>query len=676
MPRTRPSTRAATTVAGAGVLALAFAAGVSTGPAHAAGHGSTTGNTRVPVAAGTQVTAIPGAKAFGDTDPSTPEQVSFVLKERAKGALEAQVEHGMRHQLSVSQFARQYGQSQRTIDELTSYLASFGIKTTVYADNVDISASGTAGQFDKALAVQQHDYRVPAQRGHGGTGRIPAQMVHGTAQQPTLPRRVADSVLAVLGLSNYSPFVSDAKHINSGIHTTSGAGGSGIDCAALSGLPDACNTPADYVQRYGLAETEAAGNTGAGRTIGIVTLAALDQGAPEYFWSQVLHLPDTGRTVSVQNIDGGPGAPSDAAGTGETDLDVEQSGGVAPGANVTVYQAPNTDNGFADAFFTAASQNTADSVSASWGESETIIAASVASGVETPQYQAAFDEAFLEMAAQGQSVFASAGDEGAYDASRDLGTTNLSVDAPADSPYITSAGGTTLPWSATLTSSSTGKSANVSVTDERAWGWDYLWAPLATLHNTTEADTAVREIGGGGGGYSQLESRPSYQRRLVGSFSAVPYLTPTDVQTVSGIQEPTSWSFDGNPAVTTGQASGRVEPDVSADADPYTGYLLYEPSAVGSKELQGGWGGTSFVAPQLNGSAAVMDQALGHRVGFLNPALYDLAAGKDSPLNTLDTSGTSNDNLYYTGTAGTRYNPATGLGTPDFGGILSQLRHR
>ena len=103
-------------------------------------------------------------------------------------------------------------------------------------------------------------------------------------------------------------------------------------------------------------------------------------GAPEYFWQNVANVPATGRTVTVDNVDGGPGAPSDAAGTGETDLDVEQSGGLAPGANVIVYQAPNTDPGFIDAFFAAASQNIADTVSASWGESETFVAAAVAAG--------------------------------------------------------------------------------------------------------------------------------------------------------------------------------------------------------------------------------------------------------------------------------------------------------
>src|SRR4029077_303594 len=105
-----------------------------------------------------------------------------------------------------------------------------------------------------------------------------------------------------------------------------------------------------------------------GRTIAIVTLAALDPGAPQFFWKHVANVPSSKRSVSVVNIDGGAGAPSDASGSGETDLDVEQSGALAPGANVIVYQAPNTDPGFADAFFTAASQNTADTVSPSSGE--------------------------------------------------------------------------------------------------------------------------------------------------------------------------------------------------------------------------------------------------------------------------------------------------------------------
>ena len=58
------------------------------------------------------------------------------------------------------------------------------------------------------------------------------------------------------------------------------------------------------------------------------------------------------------------------------------------------------------------SKNTADTVSTSWGESEVVVQAAIASGAETPAYVAAFDEAFLELAVQGQSGFDAAGDAG------------------------------------------------------------------------------------------------------------------------------------------------------------------------------------------------------------------------------------------------------------------------
>ena len=85
--------------------------------------------------------------------------------------------------------------------------------------------------------------------------------------------------------------------------------------------------------------------------------------------------------------------------------------------------------------------------------------------------------------------------------------------------------------------------------------------------------------------------------------------------------------------------------------------------------LQAGAGGTSFVAPQLNGSTAVIDSFVGHRVGLWNPSIYGFATRFGSPFTPLDTPGTSNDNLFYTGTPGTVYNPATGLGVPNLAAL-------
>ncbi len=226
-----------------------------------------------------------------------------------------------------------------------------------------------------------------------------------------------------------------------------------------------------------------------------------------------------------------------------------------------------------DGFFTAASQNIADTVSASWGESETEITASVNAGEESDAYAVSFDEAYLELAAQGQSAFVSAGDFGAYTAAEDLGTTNLSAGNPDSSPWVTAAGGTTLPGTIPLTATD-----SATITAQRTWGWDWLWPHYADFGAPSEAAYAEANPIGSGGGFSTFESTPFYQQLVPSAhqFSAVEYLTPIDVETVApGLAEPTAWLFNPTPEVQTGYGTGRATPDVSTDADPYTGYELY-----------------------------------------------------------------------------------------------------
>jgi hypothetical protein len=124
--------------------------------------------------------------------------------------------------------------------------------------------------------------------------------------------------------------------------------------------------------------------------------------------------------------------------------------------------------------------------------------------------------------------------------------------------------------------------------------------------------------------------------------------------------------------VARGTGDGRATPDVSADADPFTGCEIYDPMFNGAA-LEGGWGGTSFVAPQLNGAAAVIDQYVGHRLGLWNPSIYRFAGQPGSPFTPLGASGTSNDNLYYTGTRGQTYNVGSGLGTPDLSRLAADF---
>jgi kumamolisin len=592
------------------------------------------------------------------TPGSTPETVSFILRTRNSLFLQASVEHGMPGGfLSVKRFAAEFGQSSISIGALDKYLAGFGITATSDADGLDVTAHGTADQFNSALTVRQQQFRVPAVPGHAGVPGRPAVTIHGTVDEPLLPARLGRFVQSILGLTNYPVFSSDAVH----------------EPALAHGIkPSVTQTgsllPSDFATQYNLSPLYKQGATGAGRTIGIVTLASLDPATPEFFWSNILGIATKANRISLVNVDGGSGPVSDKSGSGETTLDVEQSGALAPQANVVVYQAPNSDMGFADGWFAAASQNIADTVSASWGESETFIQSEVASGQETPAFADSFDEAFLEMAAQGQSAFVSSGDFGAYTAAEDLGTTNLSAGNPDSSPWITSAGGTTLAGTIPLTATD-----SATIAAQRTWGEDWLWPHFADFGFPSEAALAeTAGLSGGGGGFSVLEPTPLYQQLIPSAhkFSAVEYLTPTTPQTVApGLTEPTAWDFNPAPAVQTGTGTGRATPDVSADADPFTGYDLYFTFGDAPATLENGWGGTSFVAPQLNGSTAVIDSLLGHRVGFWNPVIYRLAVGHQSPFTPLDSASTDNDNLFYTGTPGHKYNVGSGLGTPNLAAL-------
>lgn len=635
---------------------------------------SSSGPAKVAVPQGISPRVLKNAHDMGAASGSTKETVSFVLRARGLSTLEARVNAGMpRGYLSVRKFASTYGRTGTAISRLTRYLAKYGITSSVHADHLDVTTHGTVAEYNKALGVQQSSYRAAAVPASNGRPGRPATVFHGTTQPAMLPASVASIVLTILGLTNYPTWQSDA------VHTPALARGE-----QPATVRTGSQKPANFASRYHLNTLQKAGARGQGETIGIVTLASLRPSDATHFWSKILKINTKADRITLDNVDGGAGPVSNNSGSGETTLDVEQSGALAPRASIIVYQAPNTDPGFFDAFAVAASQNKADTVSSSWGESEDAILTGIAAKTEPVTYQQAFDEVFLEMAAQGQSAFTAAGDSGAYDASGDIGSTNLSVDAPGDSPWITSAGGMTLTGTIPVT-----ETDSATISTRRAWGWDWLWPHYADFTDssgnpfTSEFAFAQEAIAGGGGGYSAFEPEPGYQKLVdTQHFSGVEYLTPTTPTSFSGIQLPSQWTFNASPSVTTGTNPGvsgaptRAEPDVSANADPFTGYLLYFTKfGKGQPKLQAGWGGTSFVAPQFAGSTAVLDSYVHHRIGFWNPHVYKFAAGASSPIRPVNTSGTSNNNLFYTGTAGARYNPGSGLGTPNFAKLAADFRH-
>jgi kumamolisin len=667
----------------AGALSVGIAGALVAAQGATAVAASSASTTPLVSVAQSSVTPLAAGTPLGTTDPSTPVDLSIILRARNLSYLQNKVLNGWTGPyLTTRQFANQYGQSPLVIAAIELYLKAFGIKTNALADGLDIQANGTAGEFNKALGVSLKNFRVKAPSAKGGT-----QTVYGSLANPRMPAQFASPILAILGLTNYSPFVSNAKAaIGHRVNATPAAG---------TGVPAGMLAPSDFVKDYNLKPLENSGYKGQGTTLAIITFAAIDPAVPVAFWNQVLGLNVPASRLKIIPIDGGAPGPSADAGTDESDLDVEQSGAIAPGANVRVYEAPNTDPGYVDSYFSAASDNVADTVSISWGGSETYLLSTILEQTESPAYLQAVDEVLAELGAQGQSNFSASGDSGAYDALDDVGTTNLVVDNISDSPFTTAAGATTLPGTQTYavfnsTFTAIVGTESVNIPAERAWSWDYF-APLYKAAGLTSESDEVLEggIAGDGGGYSVLEPRPSYQNGVSG-FNARQYLTPTAfTQIAPGLTEPTDFSFTANPSLHSGfQGSGRAVPDVSTNGDPETGYAVYDNELFAADGDFGQYGGTSFVSPQLNGATAVIDSYVGHRVGLWNPQIYRFASKGNPPFTQLnDTTAYSgihylfqtnnkgvttalpgvfsNNNFYYTGKPGSDWNPASGLGTPN-----------
>lgn len=132
---------------------------------------------------------------------------------------------------------------------------------------------------------------------------------------------------------------------------------------------------------------------------------------------------------------------------------------------------------------------------------------------------------------------------------------------------------------------------------------------------------------------------------------------------VSDVFNLPSWQTGvGVPASTNpGGRVGRGVPDVSGNADPATGYQV----RVDGQTFV--IGGTSAVAPLWAGLLALINQQLGHPVGYLNPLIYQQLA----KANVLRDVTSGNNGTYQ---AGPGWDACTGLGTPDGVKLLTALQ--
>ena len=550
--------------------------------------------------------------------------------------------------LTPDEIAQRFGPSQATVDKVTASLERQGL-TVERTGTALLQATGSPATFEKVFQTSLHQFQSAA----GERFRAPAS-------RAVVPQDIAASVQGVIGLSTAPAFHSNMKRSPIAMTGKRHKGG-GSPPTATTDMPGLL-TVADFAELYDVNPLYAKGVTGKGTTLAIVTLASFTTSDVFGYWNS-LGLKTNANRLSVVNVDGGPGAPSDASGSDETTLDVEQSGGIAPGANIIVYQAPNTNQGFLDAFAQAIKSNKPDTISTSWGEWEFLdnLANSPVTDPfsgETVSSLQATHELLLEAALQGQSFYAAAGDAGAFDESGELPdnfSTPLSVDYPASDTAITAGGGLTLPGPQEFTLND-GSTFTINVPKLRVWGWDYL-EPLCTALGLDQAACGIFP-GGGGGGVSVFFSLPFYQLGTNGVQTSQPGQVLTDDSTT-----PPTTVFN-----LPAHFRGRNVPDVSLNADPDTGYIIPYTSDKNGFEVEEFIGGTSFVAPQLNGVTALLDQKTGHRQGLMNPTFYLLGLLRSSAIQPV----APGDNWFYTGRNG--YSPADGLGQLDVSALANTIR--
>ena len=600
---------------------------------------------------------------IGKAASSQPSNVTLVLKLHNQAALEQYIQDtitpGSTHFqqfLSTSEFASRFGATNAEIAQVQAFLKQQGLSSQVLDSHLAIRATGNLAQLGAAFKISIHSYVSPTS----------GQQFHRPTTPLAMPSAIANLVVATTGLSNEKQYLSHRIKAPVAAVTPSLAKTQSKESAAKTtaagGNPTATGEPGNYTvgdvaNFYNINPLYKNGITGKGSTLAIVTLSDFYPADATAYWDGIGLTTKPNRITQI-HVDGGGAFDN---GSGETSIDVEQAGGIAPYADILVYDAPNGGSGYIDAFAQAVSDNKADSISTSWGSPEiyNFAALNVDGASNTDTTDAgdlqAFHQILLEAAVQGQSVFAATGDSGAYDTVRGLGTGTgpgqfsapLTVDSPASDPYITAAGGTTRPYTYAFLGPGGTAGPQASITQESVWGWDYIQNYFDTNFGPGVVNTFS---GGAGGGVSVYWHTPFYQWFTQGiraseSKQSLVYNDPSAGPTTL-LKLPAHFQ-------------GRNVPDISLNADPETGYVLVSSTEGGVVSE----GGTSFVAPQLNGISALLRQSTHHRIGLWNPAVYAMqnifGYGKYTPFNEVR----SGDNWFYQGRRG--YDPGAGIGTLD-----------
>ena len=437
-----------------------------------------------------------------------------------------------RHYLKPSEFAARFGANAQDYASLVAWAKAKGLTPgEAFESRTVLPVTGTTAAIEAAFGVAFSDF----QDKHGAK-------FYAANRAARLPVELAGKVTNVIGLSSANHFkpMARIKPANMTSMTAANGPAGGYSAADLRTL---YSVPA----QIGPAKTQ--------------TLAVFEQGG--FFQTDVNkyltenQLPKV--PVVVRNVNGYGGGVDDPNVEIEAVLDIDMQIAMNPAAKqILVYEdgADSFSVALVNCLSAMASDGTATSISVSYGMDEDYV---------EPDSFAAENAVLTQLAAQGQAVFVSAGDNGAYGDA----PPGLHVPDPSSQPWVTAVGGTTL-----LTN------AKHTINVEQVWN-------------------ALGEgLGATGGGVSTQWPIPDYQMVDGQSYA-----------TMNG-----------------GSATMRNTPDVAAVGDPLTGVDVYSKLNGGWITIGGTsvaapiWAGVYSL-----GNAA--SELLGFGpAGFANPAIYRLGS--------------------------------------------------
>src|SRR6266849_1443538 len=549
--------------------------------------------------------------------------------------------------LTPEDFGKKFGPADADVQAVTDWLTSHGFQNIKVAKGKTVvEFSGNAGQVRNAFGTEIRKYNVKGEEHFA------------TASDPQIPAALAPVVRGIRSLHNFHP-KAQVRQLGSFRRMETG------EIRPLFTFTDVNGTfyavgPADFATIYSVPT----GMTGAGTSIAIVGQSNINLqdvtdframfGLPAYTSGQlnvILNGPDPGL------VDGDEG---------ESDLDVEWAGAVAPAATINFVTTETTQTDVTAGIDGSATyivdNNVAPILSESYGACE--------AGLGTGG-NAFYNSLWQQAAAEGITVVISAGDNGSAacdpataPANQDAATLGLAVNGIASSPFNIAMGGTDFDdvgnqskfWNTTNTSTTTPPvpASALGYIPEKTWNDSCASAGTitgctATIINSNSS-SGINVVAGSGG--------PSNCATLTTSGACVAGypkptwqqgLTPAD--NVRDIPDVSLFSSDSGATTGTSKSFYIV---CQSDQDPTgdTGCNLTKFTSTTPFHDFQAVGGTSAATPTFAAIMALVNQQTGQRQGVANYVLYSLAKTSANVCNSSTASATGNTCVFYDITKG------------------------